>query len=96
MNEPFDAPIQIQIDGTLDLHAFQPGEIKHLIPDYLAECRKNEIMQIRIVHGKGTGILRRSVHAILDRLDEVKRYHLADETSGSWGATLVYLREEQP
>ena len=89
-------PIELPIDGTLDLHAFRPGEVKHLIPDYLGECRRRGILQVRIVHGKGTGSLRRTVHALLDRLDLVAGYRLGDETSGSWGATLVTLRAVKP
>ena len=90
-------PIELPIDGTLDLHAFQPTEIKFLIPDYLRACRKKGILQVRIVHGKGTGSLRRTVHALLARLDCVAAFRLGDETSGAWGATLVTLRaEEQP
>lgn len=88
-----DEPIEIPIDGTLDLHTFRPSDIKSLVPDYLEECRKKNILQVRIVHGKGTGTLRRTVHATLDRLDYVIKYRLGDETSGSWGATLVVLRE---
>jgi len=90
-------PIELPIDGTLDLHAFRPTEVKFLIPEYLEECRKKGIGQIRIVHGKGTGALRRTVHALLERMDMVVSFRLGDETSGSWGATLVTLRmEERP
>jgi dsDNA-specific endonuclease/ATPase MutS2 len=85
-------PILLPIDGTLDLHAFRPADIKLLVPDYLEECRKAGILQVRIIHGKGTGTLRRTVHAILDRLDLVATYRLAGEDAGSWGATLVTLR----
>ena len=92
-----DAPIELLIDGTLDLHAFRPADIKFLIPEYLEECRKKGILHIRIVHGKGTGTLRRTVHAALERIDTVVSFRLGDERSGSWGATLVTLRqEEQP
>ncbi len=89
-----DLEIKLVIDGTLDLHTFRPNEIGSLIPEYLRECLTNNIYHVRIIHGKGTGALRRSVHALLDRLDVVKRYHLADETGGSWGATLVELQKE--
>jgi DNA-nicking Smr family endonuclease len=89
-------PVELPIDGTLDLHAFRPADIGTLIPDYLDECRNRGITEVRLVHGKGTGALRRSVHAILDRLDVVQHYHLADETGGSWGATLVALRRKEP
>ena len=85
-------PIELPINGELDLHTFRPGEIKRLIPDYIAACRDQGILQIRIIHGKGTGSLRRSVHAILTKQAEVISYRLADETAGSWGATLVWLK----
>jgi len=91
MNMDEIPPIELPIDGTLDLHAFRPADVKHLVPDYLEECRKIGILQIRIVHGKGTGALRRTVHALLERLDMVASFKLGDESSGSWGATLVTL-----
>jgi DNA-nicking Smr family endonuclease len=94
-DENDQTPVTLIIDGVLDLHAFRPGEVKTLIPDYLEECRKCGILHVRIVHGKGTGALRRTVHAVLDRLDMVAGYRLGDETSGSWGATLVDLRRER-
>ena len=89
-------PVALPIDGTLDLHAFNPADIRTLVPDYLEECRKHGILQVRIIHGKGTGVLRRTVHALLSRLDMVAGFRLADATSGSWGATLVILRQEEP
>ena len=91
-----EEPIAIPIDGTLDLHTFSPRDIKFLIPDYLKECQSLGIHHVRIIHGKGTGALRRSVHAILERLPTVQKFVLADETGGSWGATLVTLEEERP
>lgn len=86
-----DDIVQMPIDGVLDLHTFRPREIKHLVPDYIEECRTRDILELRIIHGKGTGTLRRTVHAILDRLPEVAEYHLGGHGSGSWGATLVRL-----
>lgn len=86
--------VHVPIDGVLDLHNFSPKDFKHLIPDYLKECRKAKIFQVRIVHGKGIGNLRRTVHAILGRLSEVERYKLADERAGGWGATLVELKRQ--
>ena len=89
-----DKEIQVPIDGTLDLHTFRPNEIGSLIPEYLYECQKKNILNVRIIHGKGTGSLRRGVHAILAKLAIVKTFHLADQTGGSWGATLVELTKE--
>jgi DNA-nicking Smr family endonuclease len=87
-----DIPIELPINGTLDLHTFHPRELKELVPDYLAECRARGILEVRIIHGKGTGALRRTVHAILPRLPEVASFGLAMEDAGGWGATLVTLR----
>ncbi len=87
-------PVRLEIDGTLDLHTFQPRELGELVPAYLSACRKQGIHEIRIVHGKGTGSLRRSVHAILARLEYVESYRLADETGGGWGATIVQLKRD--
>ncbi|MDP2313665.1 MAG: Smr/MutS family protein [Pseudomonadota bacterium] len=87
-----DAPVEVPIDGTLDLHTFSPKELKHLVPDYLEACRERGILLVRVVHGKGTGTLQRTVHALLARLPYVADYRLADPTSGGWGATVVTLR----
>ncbi len=68
-----------------------PRDVKELVPDYLEECRDRGILQVRIIHGKGVGVVRRMVHAALDRLDFVESYRLGGHGSGSWGATLVEL-----
>ena len=86
-----DEPVSLPIDGTLDLHTFRPGEIMTLVPDYLAACRERGILQVRIVHGKGTGALRRTVQALLATLPEVASFRTATEEAGGWGATLVEL-----
>lgn len=92
-DEPDDVPVPLEIDGELDLHAFSPKDLKTLIPDYLAECRKKGIREVRIIHGKGTGSLRRSVHSLLERDPIVRHFRLAGNDSGSWGATIVILAD---
>ena len=84
-------PVELPIDGTLDLHHFKPQDLGDLIPDYIDECLKNEIYSIRIIHGKGKGVLRRTVHSLLDRNPNVESYSLASDRSG-WGATIVELK----
>jgi len=87
-----DEPVEIPIDGILDLHTFRPRDLGDLIPDYLEACRERGMLSIRIIHGKGTGTLRETVHALLRRRDDVANFRLGDETSGGWGATLVTLK----
>lgn len=93
-NDP-DDPVELPIDGVLDLHTFRPSEAKELVHDWLDACRQEGLIEVRIVHGKGTGALRRLVHAQLDRRDDVVRYRLASDASG-WGATLVELAPAGP
>ena len=86
---------EIPIDGTLDLHTFQPREVKELVPEYLAVCRQKGILNVRIIHGKGTGTLQRTVHSILSRLPDVTDFRLAGEGTGGWGATFVTLAPKE-
>ena len=85
-------PIQVPVDGVLDLHTFQPHEVKDLLPHYLVICRERGILQVRIIHGKWSGAMRETVHAILKRLQEVVSFSLAGDDGGGWGATIVVLR----
>jgi DNA-nicking Smr family endonuclease len=88
--DPFE-PVHLPIDGLLDLHAFSPKDLKTLLPDYLEECRQRGILHVRIIHGKGRGDLRRSVQAILGRLEYISSFRQAGPDAGTWGATLVDL-----
>lgn len=88
------APLRIPITGELDLHTFRPQEIASLLDDYLAECAKAGLHEVRIIHGKGTGTLRETVHAWLRRSPRVAGFRLGNEHSGGWGATLVQLKTE--
>ena len=89
-----DDPIDLPIDGTLDLHTFHPREVTDLVAEYVAACRERGILEVRIIHGKGTGALRETVHAVLGKLPEVREFKLAGEDRGSWGATLVRLHPQ--
>ena len=85
MTEPLD------IDGVLDLHMFRPDETRDLVRDYLNECVRLGIRDVRIIHGKGIGVQREIVHAVLREHPAVVAFgHPSD--AGSWGATVVRLR----
>jgi DNA-nicking Smr family endonuclease len=87
-----EAPVPLPITGELDLHTFAPRDLGELLPAYLEECRKRGIGVVRIVHGKGTGTLRETVHALLRRSPLVADFRPGDEHTGGWGATLVTLK----
>jgi DNA-nicking Smr family endonuclease len=91
---PGDDPgeIVVPIDGTLDLHTFHPREVKELLPEYLAACLDKGIFEVRVVHGKGTGTMRKTVQSLLGGIALVESWRAADEGAGGWGATLVKLK----
>ena len=84
-------PIQYPITDSLDLHTFQPKEVRDLLGDYLNECIRLGFHEVRIIHGKGTGRLRQMVHNVLRKSPLVRSFHLAPPEAGSWGATIVKL-----
>jgi DNA-nicking Smr family endonuclease len=84
-------PIHIPIDGVLDLHTFRPAEVPDLLSDYIEACREAGIFQVRIIHGKGTGTLKRLVHRVLEKHPMVASFTDAPPQAGGWGATLAKL-----
>lgn len=84
-------PVEIPIDGVLDLHTFAPKELPDLLQDYVALCREKGILELRIIHGKGQGIQKARVHALLSRNPMVSEFRDAPPESGGWGATMVTL-----
>ncbi|MEW5746328.1 MAG: Smr/MutS family protein [Nitrospirota bacterium] len=85
-------PLDLPIDGVLDLHTFSPKDLKTLLPAYIEACRERGILEIRIIHGKGSGTLRETVHSLLRRMPEVRSFRLAGGDAGSWGATIAVLK----
>jgi hypothetical protein len=88
-------PAELPVDGEIDLHPFSPREVKGVVEAYIDECLRRGIHELRIVHGKGIGNLRRTVHALLDKHPAVARYRLGGSGGGSWGATVVDLKPRQ-
>jgi hypothetical protein len=86
------APVAMPIDGTLDLHTVRPSDAAEMLAEYLDECATRGIHELRVIHGKGTGKLRRTVEVCLQRSPLVASFRAGDESAGGWGATLVTLK----
>jgi len=90
----FSEPIKLEITDTIDLHSFQPSEVKAVVNAYLDEVRKKNFKTVRIIHGKGIGVQREIVRKLLAEKDFVSSFKNGDEFSGGGsGATIVSLRE---
>jgi DNA-nicking Smr family endonuclease len=85
-------PVRMPITDELDLHTFKPADLPDLLDDYLGECARLGLSKVRIIHGKGSGIQRKRVQAILDRHPLVVRWQSAPAEAGGWGATLAELK----
>ncbi|MCP4568435.1 MAG: Smr/MutS family protein [FCB group bacterium] len=91
-SEPNESePIEYPIDGILDLHQFRPDEVKDVVRDYIDCCLEKKIHDLRIIHGKGIGVQREIVHAILRRHPAVVSFRHEGGSGGGWGATVVKL-----
>jgi len=78
------------VDGVLDLHMFRPDEVESVLAEYLEQCRTRGIRHVRIIHGKGRGVLRRIVQDYLKACPFVSEFSTAADWSG-WGATTAVL-----
>ena len=88
-------PVKIPIEDILDLHTFHPKEIPELLEDYFTACIEADIFSVRIIHGKGKGVLRERVHGLLEKSVRVRSYQIAPPEAGGWGATLVALKRDE-
>lgn len=84
-------PLDLPIDGVLDLHTFRPQDVSKVVADYLEACRERGILEVRVIHGKGIGELRCTVHAFLRDSPLVTAFADASALYGGLGATMVTL-----
>ena len=90
--QPDDEPVRIPITDVFDLHSVQPKEVKEVVEAYLEEANRMGFKNLRIIHGRGIGVQRRIVRAVLASTPFVASYADAPEQAGGWGATTVTLR----
>ena len=87
-----DSPVIPPVDDSLDLHTFAPRDIPDVVREYLAECVRRGLGEVRLVHGRGTGMQRAVVRAVLEGHPLVATFADAPPERGGWGATVVRLR----
>jgi dsDNA-specific endonuclease/ATPase MutS2 len=87
-----DEPVRIPITDVFDLHSVQPKDVEAAVEAYLEEASRLGLKAVRIIHGRGVGVQRRIVRAVLARTPFVLSYGDARPEAGGWGATVVTLR----
>ncbi|MDP9120137.1 MAG: Smr/MutS family protein [Acidobacteriota bacterium] len=83
--------VELPIADVLDLHSFQPREVPDLVRDYLDAAWDKGLRELRIIHGRGTGMQRQTVRTLLARDPRVQGFGDAPAHAGGWGATWVRL-----
>ena len=89
---PFDEPVELPTEDVLDLHPFAPKDIPSVVEEYLTQCRRAGLSEVRLIHGKGTGAQRAVVRGLLANHPDVLTFADAQPQAGGWGATLVRLK----
>jgi DNA-nicking Smr family endonuclease len=85
-------PVSLPIEDSLDLHAFAPKDVRPVVEEYLREAAARGFREVRLIHGRGIGVQRKSVQGLLAGHPLVERFFDAPPERGGWGATVVVLR----
>src|SRR5437660_5622164 len=88
---PFPDPVKLEIGDVIDLHTIPPSDVKRVVEEYLREARRAGFRSVRIIHGKGIGVQREMVRAILARTSFVAHWSDAPPDAGGLGATIARL-----
>lgn len=84
--------VELPITDVLDLHSFRPAEVPDVVREYLDAAAERGFEELRIIHGKGIGVQRRTVRTLLERDPRVTAFGDAPGEAGGWGATWARLR----
>jgi dsDNA-specific endonuclease/ATPase MutS2 len=85
-------PLRIPISDVFDLHTVRPQDVKPAVEAYLEEANRLGLKALRIIHGRGIGVQREIVRAVLARTPFGPSFQDAPLEAGGWGATIVTLR----
>jgi dsDNA-specific endonuclease/ATPase MutS2 len=92
--DPFPEPVRLEIKDVFDLHSVPPREVRAVVEEYLREAHRLGYRQVRIIHGKGVGVQRETVRAVLARTPFVEHFADAPPEAGGWGATVATLSRQ--
>ena len=90
--DPFPEPVRLEITDVFDLHSIPPREVRAVVEEYLREAQRLGFQSVRIIHGKGIGVQRETVRAVLARTPFVSHFADAPPEAGGWGATVAILK----
>jgi len=89
--DPDFEPVRIPITDVFDLHSVPPRDVQGIVQEYLSEAHAAGFRALRIIHGRGIGVQREIVRAVLARTPFVVDFRDAPAEAGGWGATIVTL-----
>ncbi len=92
--DPFPEPVRLEITDVFDLHSVPPRDVRAVVEEYLREAHAKGFRHVRIIHGKGVGVQRETVRAVLSRTPFVEHFSDAPVEAGGWGATIVRMKAE--
>jgi dsDNA-specific endonuclease/ATPase MutS2 len=81
--------VKIPIERELDLHAFAPRDIASVVEEYVTAAAEAGLAEVRLIHGRGRGVQRGIVQAVLERHPRVAAFR--DDTASHLGATIALL-----
>lgn len=91
----FEEPVKLPLEDWIDLHTFSPKDIPDVLESYLEECYEAGLKEVRIIHGKGIGIQRKTVHKLLSKNKLIDNFSQALPEAGGWGATIAILKTKE-
>jgi DNA mismatch repair protein MutS2 len=77
----------------IDLRGYRAAEIEAMLEEYLENAYRSGMPFVRIIHGKGTGALRKVVRDLLAQHPVVASYESAPANQGGDGATVALLKQ---
>lgn len=81
-----------RVEDEVDLHGLNRVQAGQVLSDFLDEAQARRLQCVRIVHGKGAGVLREALRAALPARAEVLGFVEAPAAQGGSGAVLVLLK----